>query len=114
MTKKHLGVLILLLALYSFGSAWSPDAGHAMAAWEPPMESNPDWPLAPRWVPGEPGKMPAYRWPAGFKLSTKITIEVPDIPAKIQKVSPPIKKQPGKGLFPSLFGSIASNAGKTA
>ena len=106
MTKKHLTALILLLALYPFGSAWMSDADHAMAAWEPPMESNPDWPLAPKWVAGKPSKMPAYRWPAGFKLSTRITIEVPDIPAKIQGVSPPIKKKPIKGLFPSLFGAL--------
>jgi hypothetical protein len=100
MTHTH-----LLLLLFAIGIAGCEKAQSASAPAKPGKEQptttaqqRPEKPLSIRLgketVPSvaRTPDMPAYHWPADFKLPLIINIESPPVPKEIQGPSPPIEE----------------------
>jgi len=67
--------------------------GHSREAEPPPRPPEQSESEAPLWDPANRPPLPAYHWPADFKLPVEISIEVPEVPEEIQGPWPSIQEK---------------------
>jgi hypothetical protein len=103
MADKTVWIWLLLLATGIAGCEKSKPANRSPAAGKEQSEQDvkaasqkssspsPEEPIASA-VSRTPD-MPAYKWPADFKLPLIINMETPEVPEEIQNPSPPIEEE---------------------